>query len=111
LAEAERSPYRVRAILAQSKEVAVPTSTLTSKGQVTIPQRIRERLGLKVGDRLEFRLDASGRLLVVPEPASKVGRVPGLLSHLAGDRPVTIEEMDEGSRERARRKYEEAVRR
>jgi hypothetical protein len=37
--------------------------------------------------------------------------VPGLLSHLAGDRPVTVEEMNEAIRERAGRKYEEAVRR
>jgi antitoxin PrlF len=30
------------------------TSLLTSKGQVTVPQEIRERLGLKKGDRVEF---------------------------------------------------------
>jgi AbrB family looped-hinge helix DNA binding protein len=29
-------------------------ATLTSKGQITIPVRIRERLHLKVGDVLEF---------------------------------------------------------
>lgn len=29
-------------------------ATITSKGQVTIPQRIRERLGLKEGDRVAF---------------------------------------------------------
>ncbi len=89
----------------------MPTSTLTSKGQVTIPRKIRERLGLRVGDRLEFRIDKRGKLLVEPEPSSRLGRVPGLLSHLAGDRPVTIEEMDEGIREHARRKYDKAVRR
>ncbi|HVF58599.1 MAG TPA: AbrB/MazE/SpoVT family DNA-binding domain-containing protein [Thermoanaerobaculia bacterium] len=89
----------------------MPTSTLTSKGQVTIPRRIRERLGLRVGDRLEFRIDESGKLLIEPEPASRLGRVPGLLRHLAGDRPVTVEEMDAGIRERARRKHDEAARR
>ncbi len=89
----------------------MPTSTLTSKGQVTIPRKIRERLGLRVGDRLEFRIDERGKLLVEPEASSRLGRVPGLLSHLAGDRPVTIEEMDEAIRERARRKHDEAVRR
>ncbi len=30
------------------------TSVLTSKGQLTVPQEIRERLGLKKGDRVEF---------------------------------------------------------
>jgi antitoxin PrlF len=28
--------------------------TVTSKGQVTVPKAIRERLGLKQGDRIEF---------------------------------------------------------
>lgn len=30
------------------------TSVVTSKGQITVPQQIRERLGLKKGDRIEF---------------------------------------------------------
>ncbi|MGA3203629.1 MAG: AbrB/MazE/SpoVT family DNA-binding domain-containing protein [Bryobacteraceae bacterium] len=30
------------------------TSVLTSKGQITVPQEVRERLGLKQGDRVEF---------------------------------------------------------
>lgn len=29
-------------------------STVTSKGQITVPKKIRERLGLKSGDTLEF---------------------------------------------------------
>lgn len=29
-------------------------ATISSKGQVTIPQEIRERLGLERGDRVEF---------------------------------------------------------
>lgn len=32
----------------------MPTSTLTSKGQVTIPKEIREELGLKEHDRVNF---------------------------------------------------------
>ena len=30
------------------------TSVVTSKGQITVPQEIRTRLGLKQGDRIEF---------------------------------------------------------
>ncbi len=34
----------------------MPTATLTSKGQTTIPKEIREHLGLKPGDRIDFLL-------------------------------------------------------
>jgi AbrB family looped-hinge helix DNA binding protein len=33
------------------------TATLTSKGQITIPQAIREALGLDTGMRLRFELE------------------------------------------------------
>ena len=36
---------------------------VTSKGQVTVPKAIRERLGLKQGDRIEFVAE-NGRTLV-----------------------------------------------
>jgi antitoxin PrlF len=35
-------------------------STISSKGQVTIPKAIRARLHLKVGDRLRFVVEADG---------------------------------------------------
>lgn len=31
-----------------------PHSTISSKGQITVPLEIRRRLGLKEGDRVEF---------------------------------------------------------
>lgn len=34
-----------------------PSSTISSKGQVTVPLEIRNRLGLKTGDRVEFVVD------------------------------------------------------
>jgi AbrB family looped-hinge helix DNA binding protein len=32
----------------------VKSSSISSKGQVTVPQEIRKRLGLRTGDRVEF---------------------------------------------------------
>jgi AbrB family looped-hinge helix DNA binding protein len=39
-------------------------TTMTSKGQVTIPKRLRDALGLKPGSRVEFEMDPSGRVVV-----------------------------------------------
>ncbi len=37
-------------------------ATVTSKGQITLPKALRERLGLRRGSRIRFQLDALGRL-------------------------------------------------
>jgi AbrB family looped-hinge helix DNA binding protein len=34
-------------------------ATITSKGQLTIPKQVRDRLGLEPGDRLAFDLEGS----------------------------------------------------
>lgn len=39
------------------------SGSVTSKGQVTVPKAIRERLGIKQGDRLEF-VSENGRTIV-----------------------------------------------
>lgn len=41
------------------------TSSISSKGQVTIPQEIRIRMGLKEGDRIEFVID-HGKTVIRP---------------------------------------------
>jgi antitoxin PrlF len=42
------------------------SSSLSSKGQVTIPQEIRSRLGLAAGDRVEFVIDGD-RTVIRPD--------------------------------------------
>lgn len=54
----------------------MPTSTLTSKGQVTIPKRVRDQLRLQTGDRLDFQVEEDGTVRVSPI-SRKVGEVFG----------------------------------
>lgn len=60
-------------------------STVTSKGQVTIPKRVRERLGLQPGDKVSFELDAEGYVRLVnaeaplPSAPSRFAKVRGTL--------------------------------
>lgn len=39
-------------------------STLTSKGQITLPVQLRRRWDLKPGDRLDFALETDGRVVL-----------------------------------------------
>ena len=39
-------------------------NALTVKGQVTIPKRVRDALGLKPGDEVDFVLDDHGHVMV-----------------------------------------------
>ena len=63
------------------------TRTLTSKGQITLPKAVRQRLGLRTGDVLELRFDDRGQVVLRPVAASAVDRISGVVRHLARDRP------------------------
>jgi antitoxin PrlF len=89
-------------VCSRSKEKPVPRSTVTTKGQVTIPKAIRERLGLVVGDTLEFTVDEEGRIIARPSAAG--AGVIGILRDFAPERPLSIEQMNEAIRQGATRK-------
>ena len=38
------------------------SATVSTRGRVTIPKEIRERLRIKAGARVEFRVDTDGKL-------------------------------------------------
>ena len=80
----------------------VITSTLTSKGQTTVPKEILEQLGLSSGDRIEYIIEADGRVVMLPA-TRQIADLSGTLKHRAGTRPVTLEEMDEAIRTRQKR--------
>ena len=78
-------------------------ATITSKGQVTVPKRIRDKLLLKPGDRIDFMLEEDGVVRVVPVTDS-VTRLKGMLPKPGT--PVSLEEMDEAIRAAAARTME-----
>ena len=56
------------------------STTLTSKGQVTIPKPVREHLGLKTGASVSFELNAAGEVVLRPavrRPKSKFRKLRG----------------------------------
>lgn len=46
------------------------SSTISSKGQVTVPQEIRKRLGLEPGDRIDFVIDGD-RTIIRPSRSAE----------------------------------------
>ncbi len=47
------------------------STTVTSKGQVTIPKPIRDRLGITPGMRVAFSIDKQGRAVIQAEGAGR----------------------------------------
>lgn len=65
-------------------------ATVTSKGQITLPKSVRDRLGVETGDRVEF-IESERGFLVVPatrDIRSLKGVVP------RPRKPVSIGEMN-----------------
>jgi AbrB family looped-hinge helix DNA binding protein len=67
---------------------------VTSKGQITIPRDVRERLGLEAGDRVVFVVHSDRDVSLKPAKTD-VRELHGML-HRKGRRPHSVEEMDEG---------------
>jgi AbrB family looped-hinge helix DNA binding protein len=66
-------------------------ATLTSKGQITIPARVRNALGLEAGDRVEFVEQGKGQFAIVAA-TRPVQELKGLIRKPA--KPVSIEHMN-----------------
>jgi antitoxin PrlF len=78
----------------------MPAATVTSKGQITIPKEVRERLGLEAGDRVEFVADEKGAWRIVAATRD-VRAVKGIIPKPA--RPVSVEDMNRAVRGRGGR--------
>jgi antitoxin PrlF len=71
----------------------MPTATVTSKGQVTLPRKVREALRVRPGDRIDFVLGADGEVRVRAGEVD-VSEIRGLL-HRPGREPVSLQAMEE----------------
>ena len=81
----------------------MPTATLTTKGQVTIPKEVRDHLGVETGDRLSFVVQEDGTVIV--KPITRHVRELGGLLRRPGQRPVSLDEMDQAIRRRVQAKF------
>ena len=74
------------------------TATMTSKGQVTIPAEVRQRMGLDTGDRIEFvELEAGG--FAIKPAIDDVRSLKGVLR--VPEKPVSVDDMNAAVRKRA----------
>lgn len=66
-------------------------TTMSIKGQVTIPRDARERLGLQAGDKISWSLLSDGTLIARP----KTRRLTALVGMLTqpGQAGVSVDEM------------------
>lgn len=65
-------------------------STITTKGQATIPKVVRDHLGLKPGDRVKFFVHPDGSVVLLPKrPATALRGI------VRARRAVTIDAMNE----------------
>lgn len=75
----------------------MPTSTLTSKGQTTVPKEVREVLDLGKGDKLTWEI-RGGRVAVTTERPSLLD-FEGFIKNSSGD---VVAEIAEARKRRGR---------
>jgi antitoxin PrlF len=79
----------------------MPSASITSKGQITLPKDIRDRLGVRTGDRVAFREIEDGSIVVEAETTDLLS-LKGAVKPRA--RGVTVEGMKDAIRKHAARR-------
>jgi antitoxin PrlF len=70
------------------------SATLSSKGQITIPKHIRDLLGLKPGEQVEFIQRGQSFVLVAPKASEVIEQTAGSLrAYLPSGRRKSDDEM------------------
>jgi AbrB family looped-hinge helix DNA binding protein len=66
-----------------SRKTTRPRARVTSQGQITVPKAIRDRLGVKPGDDLEF-VERGDEIVIVPRRRRSVLDFAGALPPVPG---------------------------
>jgi AbrB family looped-hinge helix DNA binding protein len=77
-------------------------ATVTSKGQVTLPKEVRERLRIGEGDKVRFTVE-SGTQIVLARAEQSIRDLFGILGKPR--RSATLDDMDEAVRQHAVERY------
>jgi antitoxin PrlF len=77
-------------------------STLTTKGQTTIPKEVREALDIKAGDKIDFVIQADKTVVLQPATVD-VTELAGIL--LKPEKALSIEDMNEAIKRRVADKH------
>ena len=80
----------------------MPLTTLTTKGQVTIPKSIRDSLKLSTGDKIEITIIKKREAIL--RPVSKKVDDTFCKLKIPGKKPVSIEAMNQVIRKRIKEK-------
>lgn len=78
-------------------------STLTSKGQITLPKALRDDLHLRSGDRVAFDRNDDGSYVLRPKTV-RAASLAGYLKDFYTGPPKTLEDMDRAIAENAGRR-------
>ena len=78
-------------------------TTITVKGQVTIPKEVREGLGLHQGDKVAFLVDGR-RALLYPVKSGHLS-LRGVVKKMTGMGPIDKKRMRKAAREYAVSRY------
>ena len=81
----------------------MPTATLTSKGQTTIPREVREFLKVKSGDKIEFKINPEDNSVSLKAANLHIADLRGMLKR-EGMKPYSPAERKVALKARARRK-------
>ena len=78
----------------------MPSATVTTKGQITIPKEVRDALGLETGDRVEFVESAPG-VYEILAASRDVRELKGIIARPR--KPVSVGDMRKAVARRAGR--------